>query len=67
MIDSALGDAHEWLSDGIARSFGQPIDSDIPGFAAGCYTIWNDTGQFICAGMAGRTMTPAQIQTARDN
>ena len=55
------------LGDGPARSFREPLDPALPRVAAGCYTIWDDGGQFIYAGMAGRTLTAEKIRTARDD
>jgi hypothetical protein len=43
------------------------LDPALPRVAAGCYTIWDDGGQFIYAGMAGRALTAEKIRSARDD
>jgi hypothetical protein len=55
------------LSKGITRGFGLPLDPNIPRVAAGCYTIWDESGRFIYAGMAGRSLTSERIEAARDD
>jgi hypothetical protein len=35
--------------------------------AAGCYTIWDEKGRFIYAGMAGRTLSAERIRSARSD
>lgn len=55
------------LAAGPLRSFRDRLDPAIPRVAAGCYTIWDEAGRFIYAGMAGRGLTSAQIKAARND
>jgi hypothetical protein len=60
-----LHDERARLSQGPVHRFGELLDPDIPRVAAGCYTIWDESGKFIYAGMAGRTLTAERIEAAR--
>jgi hypothetical protein len=59
--------ARKRLNEGPARSFADPLDPALPRVAAGCYTIWDDTGRYVYAGMAGRTLTAERIRAGRDD
>ena len=59
--------AKRQLSSGPPHSFRDPIDPAIPRVAAGCYTIWDDTGRFIYAGMAGRGLTAEAIDLKKSD
>jgi hypothetical protein len=50
-----------------ARSFKEELDPDLPWVGAGCYTISDHDGNFVYAGMAGRTKTVEDIAAARAN
>jgi hypothetical protein len=59
--------ASERLGQGPARSFAESLDPAIPRVAAGCYTIWDQSGRFIYAGMAGGKLTAERIAEARSD
>jgi hypothetical protein len=65
MADNEFEMALGRLSTGRVRGFHEPIDPDIPRVVAGCYTIWNEKGEFVYAGMAGRTLTAETINAAQ--
>ncbi len=53
------------LESGPLHSFDDPLDPDVPVVAAGCYTIWDQAGTFVYAGMAGRGLSAEKIAEAR--
>ena len=59
--------ARERLGHGPSRSFRDRVDPAIPLVAAGCYTIWDESGRFIYAGMAGRSLAAERIRAARSD
>ena len=52
-----FADALAQLQRGELHAFRDPLDPLLPRVVAGCYTIWDDTGRFLYAGMAGRGLT----------
>jgi hypothetical protein len=44
----------EQLGQGVAHSFSDWPNPDVPTFGAGAYTIWHRDGRFIYVGMSGR-------------
>jgi hypothetical protein len=49
---------------GSLHSFREPLDPELPHVAAGCYTVWDDDGRYLYAGMAGRSLTAERIRLA---
>lgn len=56
--------AKEHLSKGSLHAFRDQLDPALPRVAAGCYTVWDDAGRFVYAGMAGRTLTVEAIEVS---
>ena len=52
------------LRDGPLHRFAAGVDSSIPNFAAGVYTVW-DADDLIYVGMAGRSITGEEAPSAR--
>jgi hypothetical protein len=67
MVPDQFEVARRKLGEGLVRSFADPLDPGLPRVAAGCYTIWDDAGRYVYAGMAGRTLTAERIRAARDD
>jgi hypothetical protein len=65
MDDERLLRAQGVLADGPLHRFADPLDPELPRVAAGCYTVWDESGRFVYAGMAGRSLTADRIQAAR--
>lgn len=65
MDGDRFSNERQHLAQGPLRSFRDHLDPAIPRVAAGCYTIWDEAGHFIYAGMAGRDLTLARIEAAR--
>jgi hypothetical protein len=42
------------LLDGAAHRFADPIAADVPVSGAGIYTVWDEDGQLVYVGVAGR-------------
>jgi hypothetical protein len=59
--------ARRALTVGPEHLFRERLDSSLPRVAAGCYTIWDEHGRFVYAGMAGERLKREHIADARDN
>jgi hypothetical protein len=51
------------LFDGPVGRFAEPISPDVPISGAGIYTIWDDTGQLVYVGVAGRNPAGAGLMS----
>ena len=67
MVIEQFNGARIQLTHGRARSFKEPLDPSLPRVAAGCYTIWDDEGRFLYAGMAGRSLSAERITASRND
>jgi hypothetical protein len=65
--DETLARARSVLADGPLHRFADALDPELPRVAAGCYTVWDESGRFVYAGMAGRSLTADRIYAARDD
>jgi hypothetical protein len=64
MDEDRLAAACDHLAHGPFHRFADPLDPGLPRVAAGCYTVWDDDGRFVYAGMAGRALTADRILVA---
>jgi hypothetical protein len=65
MDPAELSEASDQLAHGELHTFAAPLDPALPLVAAGCYTIWDEGGRLIYAGMAGRSLTRESIAEKR--
>lgn len=47
---------------GPRHAFRDQLDPAMPRVAAGCYTVWDDNGRFVYAGMGGRGLSVETIE-----
>jgi hypothetical protein len=67
MVTDAFELARRQLSTGPLHAFRDGLDPAIPQVAAGCYTVWDDTGRFVYAGMGGRGLTAQDIEVRQND
>jgi hypothetical protein len=66
-VTEAFELARQQLSMGPLHAFRDQPDPAIPQVAAGCYTVWDDTGRSSMQGWGGRGLTAQDIEVRQND